>query len=325
MSATRTLDPADRAALRRAAASTHAADAAAPSDAAPAAHPMLALQRQLGNAQINRLLAQRAGGEEDKEDVQAKRDPAAVQRAADLDVARKDDEEQHKPEKPGVEEADKVPDAKGDAGDKAAAPAPEKKDEDETSKIAAKHDLAVQRELAQREGDDDKDQVQAKHDDAVQRRCADCPDAGDTAQRTPEVGAEGGPVSDAVAARIQASRGGGAPLDDGARAKMEDGFGTSFDHVRVHTGREADSLNRSLGAKAFTTGNDVYFRGDASPTDHTLLAHELTHVVQQRSMTGGGRMHVGPAGDAHEQQADGMAAAVASGSTAAAAQRRAES
>lgn len=332
MSTTRTLEPAERTAFRRASLAGHADPASAPADAPAPAHPMLALQRQLGNASINRMLAQRAGGEEDKEDVQAKHDPA-VQRATDLAIDRKDDEEQHKLDKPEMKEADKMP-LKGEAGDKTAAPdiappaaaEPVKKEEDE-SKIAAKHDLSVQREFAQRAGgEEEEDKVQAKRDDAVQRRCADCDQASDTAQRTPEVGAEGGPVSDGLAARIQASRGGGSPLDHGTRAKMEDGFDTSFDHVRVHTGREADSLNRSLGAKAFTTGSDVYFRGDASPADHTLLAHELTHVVQQRSMSGGGGgMRVGPAGDAHEQQADGMAAAVASGSAGAAtAQRRAD-
>jgi hypothetical protein len=108
------------------------------------------------------------------------------------------------------------------------------------------------------------------------------------------------------------------------RANMEAGFGTSFKDVRVHTDSEADTLNRSISAKAFTTGNDIFFRKDTSPSDSTLLAHELTHVVQQRSMSSGGGMTVGPAGDTHEQHADTMASAVTSGAAAAAAQREAD-
>jgi hypothetical protein len=133
---------------------------------------------------------------------------------------------------------------------------------------------------------------------------------------------EGGPISDGLASRIQAARGNGSPLDAGTRTKMEDGFGTSFDRVRVHTDGESDSLNQKLGAKAFTTGNDIYFRQDTSPSDHGLLAHELTHVVQQRGMSSGSTMHVGPAGDAHEANADSMSAAVNSSAAAPAAQRQ---
>ncbi len=140
----------------------------------------------------------------------------------------------------------------------------------------------------------------------VSRMRAGLPGAADPA------GPEGGPVSDATAARIGESRGRGSARDHGTKAKMEEGFGTSFDDVRVHTGREADALSRRLGARAFTAGSDVYFAGDAGPADHALLAHELTHVVQQRGAApGGGPMRVGPAGDALERQADRAAAAVA--------------
>ena len=55
--------------------------------------------------------------------------------------------------------------------------------------------------------------------------------------------------------------------------------------MRVHTGPRADSLNHTLQAKAFTTGQDIFFRqgayNPASSGGQELLAHELTHVVQQ--------------------------------------------
>jgi hypothetical protein len=223
----------DRAApLRRSA----TADASA-ADAGPAQHPLLTLQRQVGNAQIARMLAQR-------ED----------------------------------------------------APAPEEDDE-ELKKLQAKHDPA----LAQREDapeEDDEEELKK------------------LMQAMPEVGLEGGPVSEALAGRIETQRGGGAPLDDGMRAEMEGALGASFEDVRVHSDAESQQLNRNISAKAFTTGSDIFLGRDASAGDRDLMAHELTHVVQQRSMSTSGPMSVGPAGDSYEQQADATAAAVAAGAPA---------
>jgi uncharacterized protein DUF4157 len=88
--------------------------------------------------------------------------------------------------------------------------------------------------------------------------------------------------------QIQTSKGGGQPLPDSTRSFLEPRFGQDFSSVRVHTGGEADSLNRSLSARAFTTGSDIFVRSSDYQPDSAggreLLAHELTHVVQQ---TGG--------------------------------------
>jgi hypothetical protein len=74
----------------------------------------------------------------------------------------------------------------------------------------------------------------------------------------------------------------GRALDDVTRSKMEGAFGADFSGVRVHTGAEAATLSESLQARAFTTGNDVFFGKGADPSSSPeLLAHELTHVVQQ--------------------------------------------
>jgi Domain of unknown function (DUF4157) len=85
----------------------------------------------------------------------------------------------------------------------------------------------------------------------------------------------------------RARSGGGQPLDTGTRVQMEQAFGTDFSDVRVHTGSEADASTRSLGAHAYTVGSDVVFsqgRYDpGSEVGQRTLAHELTHVVQQRS------------------------------------------
>src|SRR5690606_32343190 len=102
-------------------------------------------------------------------------------------------------------------------------------------------------------------------------------------------GPEGGPVAQSVADQIEAARGGGSRLDESVQAKMESAMGADFSRVRVHTDQRADTLNRSLNARAFTTGNDIFFRqGEYRPdsvSGQKLLAHELTHVVQQGAAT----------------------------------------
>src|SRR5229473_5173789 len=238
------IEPGDhQSALKRKAEGGPQADSSSP------VHPLLTLQSQIGNAQVARLLAQRA---EEDEPVQGKHD-RSLQRAAEED------------------------------------------------EVAAKHDPSVQRA--------DDDQTQAQHEN---------------------VGIEGGPVGPDTAQQIQSARGSGSSLDAGTRSTMEGGFGTSFEDVRVHHDTQSDTLNRRLTSHAFTTGSDIFLRGDASPSDSRLIAHELTHVVQQRSMSGGGAMNVGAAGDTHESHADAMADSVLSNSAApaqaapAAAQRAAD-
>ncbi len=85
---------------------------------------------------------------------------------------------------------------------------------------------------------------------------------------------------------ISRSRGSGQPLSEGIREPMEKAFGgVDFSGVKVHTDGKSDQLNRSIQAKAFTTGQDVFFRQGAyapgSREGQDLIAHELTHVVQQ--------------------------------------------
>lgn len=94
-----------------------------------------------------------------------------------------------------------------------------------------------------------------------------------------------GALSPAIEQRIEASRGHGQPLAPAVRADMESRFGSDFGDVRTHTGAEAAELSRALDAQAFTSGSDVFFDSGryapAAPAGRALLAHELTHVVQQ--------------------------------------------
>ncbi len=121
----------------------------------------------------------------------------------------------------------------------------------------------------------------------------------------------GGRVHPGVTARIAASRGRGGDLDAGVRDDLSARLGDSFSDVRVHTDPLADALARSVQARAFTTGSDIFFGAGeyqpASPAGQALLAHELTHVVQQRGTPTSGEMIVTDPGDATEAEAERIA------------------
>lgn len=113
-----------------------------------------------------------------------------------------------------------------------------------------------------------------------------CPECEGELRRMPS--SSGMPVVDRhTERRIRSARGGGRPLAQSARAFFERRFGTDFGDVRVHTGARAAEASRSVNADAFTLGRDVFFgRGEYRPdarAGRRLLAHELAHVVQQRS------------------------------------------
>jgi len=120
-----------------------------------------------------------------------------------------------------------------------------------------------------------------------------------------------GSVDDAVAQTIQAKRGSGQTLDESARRSLEPAFGEDFSDVRVHTDSESDSLNQAVHAEAFTTGKDIFFRDGSynpgSSDGQKLLAHELTHVVQQRSAPPASELTVSDPEDASEREAGDVA------------------
>jgi hypothetical protein len=95
-----------------------------------------------------------------------------------------------------------------------------------------------------------------------------------------------GVAASGIAADLAASRAQGRPLPETAKSKMERGFGRDFSAVRIHTGAGAAAMNRKLGAQAFTHGRDIYFNaGNFRPEEKSgahLLAHELTHTIQQQ-------------------------------------------
>jgi Domain of unknown function (DUF4157) len=88
---------------------------------------------------------------------------------------------------------------------------------------------------------------------------------------------------------LSRARGGGSPLGAKVRGQMESAMGADFSGVKIHTDNRSDQLNRSIQAKAFTTGNDIFFQQGAynpsSAGGQSLIAHELTHTIQQGAAT----------------------------------------
>lgn len=105
-------------------------------------------------------------------------------------------------------------------------------------------------------------------------------------------------------------RGGGRPLDEGTRTDMEARLGADFSDVRIHTDAAARASAAGIGARAYTSGNHVVI-GDGGGDGHTL-AHELTHVIQQRqgpvagTETGSG-LKVSDPSDRFEREAEANA------------------
>lgn len=117
---------------------------------------------------------------------------------------------------------------------------------------------------------------------------------------------ERSPVLDVVGS------GGGAPLEKDTRTDMESRLGHDFGDVRVHTDATAHDSAKAVNAHAYTVGSNIVFQRDkydpASTDGRTMLAHELTHVVQQRSgpvagTPAGGGIQVSDPSDRFEREA----------------------
>ncbi len=141
--------------------------------------------------------------------------------------------------------------------------APEEEEEEEPLQAKLAHGDMVRRQEEDLEEEEQKEAVQTKRGPGQAPR-----------------------VSAKVAAQIRPLKGGGQPLPLTIRNFFEPRFGADFSHVRVHTDARAAASARSVNAIALTVGRDVVFGvGQYAPDTETgrrLLAHELTHVVQQR-------------------------------------------
>ncbi len=109
--------------------------------------------------------------------------------------------------------------------------------------------------------------------------------AASATQRKPEGGAGTPAASPRLSTRIEQATGKGKALPPQALDHMNTSFGVDFSDVNIHTSEESADMNKELHAQAFTHGKDIYFNKGKYDPDSTegkkLLAHELTHVVQQ--------------------------------------------
>ena len=129
----------------------------------------------------------------------------------------------------------------------------------------------------------------------IQRKCAHCEEE-ERAQRKPlasfiqkkEAGSNN-IASDVISNQIHSTQGSGNSMHKSTKSFMENRFGVDFSDVKIHSGNYASQLSKDLNAQAFTVGNNIYFNdGKYQPESNEgkhLLAHELTHTIQQKSFS----------------------------------------
>ncbi|KEI67130.1 hypothetical protein A19Y_2176 [Planktothrix agardhii NIVA-CYA 126/8] len=210
---------------------------------------------------------QREGEEE--EEIQAKPDISNIQREGE-----EEEEIQAKPDISNIQregEEEEEIQAKSDISNI-------QREGEEEEEVQAKADSSA----IQREGEEE-EEVQAKADSSAIQREGEEEEEVQAKPQNKTLG--GGAVSTDIETTIQSAKSVGSPLDAGMQRKMGKAMGADFSGVKVHTDSQSDKLNRSLSSRAFATGPNLFFKqGEYNPgskTGQELIAHELTHVVQQ--------------------------------------------
>lgn len=232
---------------------THRSAETAP-DPTPDVNPLSRLQRMIGNRAVQRLMMPDGTPIQTKMTVTASND--AYEAEADA-VAEQVVQKMHAPQVQREASEDELQakrmvqrDAEGG--------------EAEEEELMAKR--MVQRESEGGEGEEE--ELMAKR---IQRSATDMMGPFDVGQDFEK--------------QLSSARSGGKSLDSSLQAKMGDAMGADFSGVRIHEDSASDALNSSIQARAFTTGSDIFFKqGEYNPSStegQKLLAHELTHTVQQ--------------------------------------------
>ncbi|HEY9610910.1 eCIS core domain-containing protein [Allocoleopsis sp.] len=249
-------------------------------------HPLLQLQRQIGNQAVSRLIQTKlkVGKPNDVYEQEADRTADTVMRMPDPLVQRQVEEKK--------EETAQAKSSVGQISPLLQRQAEEKKEETaQTKSQIGPITPLVQRQAAEEKKDEHAQMLQRQaadekkdeHAQMLQRQAADekkdeTAQAKGTADATPEVAPN-------LESRIQTMRGGGQPLADSTRTFFESRFGYDFGGVRVHTDSQAAETTSHLNAQAFTIGRNIFFNaGRYEPHTNSgkwLLAHELTHTLQQ--------------------------------------------
>lgn len=234
-------------------------------------NPAAQLQRALGNRALGEALSRASIGRGAL--------PAGVQ--AKLTVGPAGDKYEQEAEHVGRVVADKL-----DSSPAGGQSVQRQAEEEEELQMQRAPEAAVQRDLGeQEEAEEEELQMQRAPEATVQRDLGEQEEA-EEEELQMQRSEDGFEVEGALEQQIDQSRGRGMQMDRMVQAQMESAFGNQFSDVQIHTDAKADQMARSIGANAFTTGSDIFFRqGQYNPDSRQgreLLGHELTHVVQQR-------------------------------------------
>lgn len=145
--------------------------------------------------------------------------------------------------------------------------------------------------------------------------------AGNRAVQRLVAGTQGELDGEAISARIGKAESGGSMLEGTVAQRLSEALGADPGDVRIHADPEGDELSQAVGAVAFTSGRDIFFRSGAfdpaTPEGFGLLVHEATHVLQQAegpvdgTPTADGALAISDPGDAFEQVAASTAQGLA--------------
>lgn len=243
-------------------------------DTTPDVNPLTKLQRMIGNRAVQRLMMSNGSVIQTKLTVTAAND--AYESEADA-VA---DQVVRKVQAPQVQRADEDElQAKRDI--QRAQEEDEMMMKRDIQRVQEEDELQAKRDIQRVQ---EEDELQAKRD--IQRAQEEDEIQAKRIQRSSSEDMMGSfNVGGDFEKSLSSARGGGQSIDSGTRGKLEGAMGADFSNVRIHEGKQADALNNSIQAKAFTTGSDIFFRsGEYNPSSsdgQKLLAHELTHTIQQ--------------------------------------------
>ena len=246
-----------------------------PSATHSSAHPLLQLQRQIGNQAVNQLIQAKlkVGKAHDTYEQEADRVADTVMRIPDAVVQQQ----------PSSNTGQISPFVQRQTEEK----------KEETAQ--AKPEIGQITPFIQRQAEDKKEepvqtlqrQAEDKKEEPVQTLQRQAEDKKEEPVQTKEIAEQTPEVTPDVENRIQSMQSGGQPLPGSTRNFFESRFGYDFSGVRVHTDSQADDVSRKLNAQAFTIRQNVFFSAGRYEPHTTqgkwLLAHELTHTVQQQS------------------------------------------
>lgn len=221
-----------------------------------------------------------------KDEEPQRKEEQELQRKEDKELQRKEDQEpQRKEDQELQRKAEKELQRKED--DKLQRASSEEKD-------IARKPVGEKEPVVARKAQGDEEHIQRKANDKqddVQRK----------AEGTPDVGSN-------VGAEIRGAMAGGDPLPLSVRRFMEPRFNADFSNVKVHTNSQSASLNKKVSAKAFAVKNHIFFGKDQyqpeSDEGKHLLAHELTHTIQQGGASQGDGSNQGAASPGVQRSAE---------------------